>query len=118
MVEAKTPENITESFINMINYYGKFVPYLYDKLRPLQDATRKSKFKWTNTEEKAFKLIKKEIASPQNLADFEPDQKIKLVRDAAKKGIRAVLLHIYENIEKRPLRLHLECCVSQKKIIA
>jgi len=87
----------------MVNYYGKFVPNLSQILSPLYELQRSKVFKWTRQCEEAFKNIKSELASEKNLIHFNKDWKLKLVCDASKVGIGAVLLHVLPNGTEKPI---------------
>ena len=50
IMETKSPTSVTElkSYFGLLNYYGKFVPYLATILAPLHDLLQKNAaWKWT-----------------------------------------------------------------------
>ncbi|XP_039314523.1 uncharacterized protein K02A2.6-like [Solenopsis invicta] len=105
MLEAPKPKNVSEvkAFVGMVNYYGKFVPNLSQVLTPLYELQRSTTFKWTQQCEEAFNNVKSELASERNLVHFNKKWKLKLVCDASKVGIGAVLLHVLPDSTEKPI---------------
>ncbi|XP_039311136.1 uncharacterized protein LOC105203193 [Solenopsis invicta] len=105
MLEAPKPKNVSEvkAFVGMVNYYGKFVPNLSQVLIPLYELQRSTTFKWTQQCEEAFNNVKNELASERNLVHFNKKWKLKLVCDASKVGIGAVLLHVLPDSTEKPI---------------
>ncbi|XP_051165706.1 uncharacterized protein K02A2.6-like [Leptopilina boulardi] len=87
----------------MVNYYGKFVPHISQLLKPLYEAARREEFSWTSKEEEVFQQVKAEITSERCLVHFNPDLPIKLVCDASKDGVGAVLFHVFPNGLEKPI---------------
>lgn len=54
------PKNVSElrSFLGSINYYGKFIKNMAQKLRPLFTCLEKNNFNWTTECDKTFENIK------------------------------------------------------------
>lgn len=105
IVDAPKPKDVSEvkAFIGMVNYYGKFISNAIQLLHPLYQLLRNDTFKWTSRCDRAFKEVKQELASERNLVHFNKNWKIKLVCDASKIGIGAVLLHILPDGSERPI---------------
>lgn len=105
IIKAPRPNNTQEvqAFLGMVNYYGKFMPKLSDILNPLYKLLKLKTFKWEKECEDAFKLIKNEMSSEQFLAHFDPKLPIKIVCDASKYGIGAVLLHVFPDNSEKPI---------------
>lgn len=106
IVNAPRPSDQTgiKAFIGMVNYYGKFIPHLSSLLDPLYRLLRKDvTFEWSETCETAFIEVKNAILSEQNLAYFDPKLPLKLVCDASKIGLGAVLLHVFPDGLEKPV---------------
>ena len=104
--QAPTPKTVEqlESFLGMINYYGKFLPNLSTIAAPLNQLRHKNKsWKWGNQEEAAFQLLKKELVSTKILVHYDPTLPVKLDCDASSVGIGAVLSHQMKDGTKRPI---------------
>lgn len=55
--------------------------------------TRKeNKFEWTNVEEDSFQKLKRAIGSVETLANFDPSRKTRLIADASRVALGAVLV--------------------------
>ena len=70
ILAAKSPNNIEQlqSFMGMVNYYGKFIPKLSTIAAPLNDLRKKEvKWNWTKREEEVFNQLKKQLASAEVL---------------------------------------------------
>ena len=118
--QAPTPKTVEqlESFLGMINYYGKFIPNLSTIAAPLNQLWHKNKsWTWGNQEEAAFKLLKEELVSTKILVHYNPTLPVKLDCDASSVGIGAVFQerrkqfyigqansghYIFEHVEKEP----------------
>ena len=106
IVSAKTPENIEQlqSFLGMVNYYGKFIPNLSTIAAPLNRLRQKNvHWKWTEEEDKACKALKKLLGSAKVLVHYNPKLPLKLDCDASSVGIGAVLSHIQRDGSERPI---------------
>ena len=94
--QAPTPKTVEqlESFLGMINYYGKFIPNLSSIAAPLNQLRHKNRpWKWENQEETAFQQLKKALVSAKVLVHYDPTLPVKLDCDASATGIGAVLSH-------------------------
>ena len=61
IINAPGPKNLTElqSYLGLLNYYGKFIPNLSSNLQVLYKLLHKNtKFTWTRESEKCFKNSK------------------------------------------------------------
>ena len=104
--QAPTPKTVEqlESFLGMINYYGKFLPNLSTIAAPLNQLRHKNKsWKWGNQEEAAFQLLKRELVSTKILVHYDPTLPVKLDCDASSVGIGAVLSHQMKDGTERPI---------------
>lgn len=70
---APQPKNVTElqSFLGLVNYYGKFIPNISSVLYPLYQL------------QQAFKSIKKLIINDNVLTFFDPTKPIIISCDAS-----------------------------------
>lgn len=106
IVSAPKPNNVQEvqSFLGLVQFYGKFCPNLATIANPLNNLTKKdSKFIWSKDCEKSFQNIKKEICSPQVLIHYDPDLPVTLATDASPVGLGAVLSHKMSDGTERPI---------------
>ena len=104
--DAPAPENVTQlrSFLGLLNYYGKFLPNLSSSLRPLHDLLCKNqKWTWTAKHEEAFQAAKDSLQANSLLVHFDPDKPLILAADASDYGIGAVLSHVMEDGQERPI---------------
>ncbi|XP_046595336.1 uncharacterized protein LOC124294411 [Neodiprion lecontei] len=93
--DAPKPKDVSElrSFLGSINYYGRFIENMAQKLRALYECLEKDKFEWTEVCDKTFEKIKRELVSDKILAHFDPQKQTVLTCDASPYGISAVLAH-------------------------
>lgn len=106
IMKAPAPTNVSEvqSFLGLINYYRKFIPFMADTCAPLYTLLKKNtKFVWGKEAQEAFENVKEKMASSSVLAHFDPNVKVKLTVDASPKGVAAVLSHVYQNGKERPI---------------
>ena len=104
--QAPTPKNVTQlrSFLGLINYYSKFLPNLSTKLRPLYNLLLKNKrWTWTEQHDTAFKLAKEALQAVSVLAHYDSTKPLLLACDASEYGVGAVLLHILDTGEEKPI---------------
>ena len=104
--EAPTPKNVTQlrSFLGLINYYSKFLPNLSTKLRPLYNLLLKNKrWTWTEQHDMAFKLAKEALQADSVLVHYDSAKPLLLACDASEYGIGAVLSHILDTGEEKPI---------------
>ena len=104
--QAPAPKTVDqlESFLGMINYYGKFIPNLSTLAAPLNQLRQKNKpWKWESQEETAFKQLKEALVSTKILVHYDPMLPVKLDCDASSVGTGAVLLHQMKDGTERPI---------------
>ena len=93
-----------ESFLGMINYYGKFIPNLSTVAAPLNRLQQKeAPWKWGSEEAKAFQKLKKALVSARVLVHYDPKLPVKLDCDASSVGIEAVLSHVFPDGTEKPI---------------
>ncbi|XP_029158172.1 uncharacterized protein K02A2.6-like [Nylanderia fulva] len=101
------PTNTTQlrAFIGLVNYYGRFIEHLSDKMYPLNNLLKKNvKFNWSKECETAFRKIKVEFGSKKILVPFNPKLPLILAVDASPYGIGAVLSHMYPDGTERVIQ--------------
>ena len=104
--EAPKPKSITElrSFLGIINYYSKFLPHLSTKLSPLYSLLcKQARWSWGPEQDSAFQAAKQALQEDSLLVHFDSSKDIVLACDASQYGLGAVLSHILENGEERPI---------------
>ena len=82
------------SFLGMVGYYRRFLPHFATKAEPLTALTKKGlpeKVAWTETTERAFKILKKDLVQSVKLKNPDFSQTFLLQTDASNVGIGAVL---------------------------
>ncbi|XP_055918403.1 uncharacterized protein K02A2.6-like [Eupeodes corollae] len=100
------PTNVSEArtFLGLVNYYQKFLPKLACRLQPIYNLLKKDvKFYWSTECEEIFKQIKNEITSTKVLIPFDNKLPLFLATDASPNGLGAVISHIDEHQNERPI---------------
>ena len=95
ILNMKPPSNTSEirSFLGLVTYCGKFIPNFATITEPLRRLTRqKADFIWNGEQESAFSKIKIFISKAPVLLYSHTAFKTKIVADASKQGLGAVLL--------------------------
>ncbi|UYV61067.1 K02A2.6-like, partial [Cordylochernes scorpioides] len=91
-MEAPRSTKELKSFLGMVNYLGKFIPNLADKLQPLNSLlSTKNEWVWDEPQKKSFNLLKQELVSRPNFALFDPSRTTIVSADASSFGIGGVL---------------------------
>ena len=106
VMQAKSPTNVTElkSYLGLLNYYAKFLPNLATTLHPLHDLLQKDRpWKWTEACERAFVKSKKQLEDSPLLVHYDLKKSLWLACDASPYGVGAVISHVMENGEEKPI---------------
>ncbi|XP_036329901.1 uncharacterized protein K02A2.6-like [Rhagoletis pomonella] len=101
-----TPTNITElkRFLGMVNYLGKFIPFLSDLSQPLNELLRGNiAYQWDTPQETSFNKLKEMLIKAPVLKLYDPRHKTILSSDASSYGLGSVLLQVDENETLRPV---------------
>ena len=100
----KTPKTVRDvrSFLGTVNFYGKFIPNMADKRKPLNDLLKKNvRFNWNNECEKSFQDLKTSLISEPLLVRPNYNDTFVLTTDASDYAIGAVLTN--EKTTDRPI---------------
>jgi hypothetical protein len=90
-----TPKNVQDvrSFLELANFYRRFVPHFGHIAAPLSDLTRRNgkTFNWTEKQQRAFEDLKRMLTSSPILIPYNPDSETQLRTDASERDIGAVM---------------------------
>lgn len=103
---APCPMNVSElkSFLGLLNYYGQYLPNLSTTLQPLHELLRQeTSWEWTPKCETAFRSCKDQLSSDRVLVHYDTGKPLRLACDASAYGLGAVISHVFENGEERPI---------------
>uniref|UniRef100_A0A0N5C173 RNA-directed DNA polymerase n=1 Tax=Strongyloides papillosus TaxID=174720 RepID=A0A0N5C173_STREA len=95
ILNLKTPKSAAEvhTFIGKCLHYADYIKDASLKARPLYSLIKKGvKFRWTEIENKAFMLLKKELENITTLTLFDERKIVVLACDASEFGLGSVLL--------------------------
>ena len=99
-----------QQFMGLVGYYRRFLKDLSKIAGPLYKLTRKDKdtgktqpFEWTETQEKAFNIIKEMLISAEVMVYPDFNKQFFITTDAAKVGLGAVLQQKDENGKLKPI---------------
>ena len=104
--EAPPPQNLSElrAFLGLINYYSKFLPNLSSQLVPLYSLLNKGqKWHWGPQQTQAFQAAQTALQADTLLVHYDPSRPIVLSCDASQYGIGAVLSHVMDDKQDRPI---------------
>jgi len=86
-----------KAFLELINYYGKFLSNLSTTVAPLHKLLVKGvQWQWGEQQQQAFKIVKAQLASNNLLVHYDPELQLVLSCDASPYGVGAVLAHRFE----------------------
>lgn len=104
IVRVPRPCNVTElrSFLGIINFYGKFITKLSDRLVPLYELLKKNKH-WSPDCERSFTEIKGILSSAEVLAHYDPKKQLFVTCDASSRGVAGVLTQAGADGSERPI---------------
>lgn len=91
---AEKPTNMAEvrSFLGMANYSARFIRNFATLAAPLRALTKKdAKWKWTETEEKAFHAITNHLTDDTVMGYYKTQQETEVIVDASPVGLGAIL---------------------------
>ena len=80
------------SFLGAVNQFKNFIPSLASIRFPFRSILKKdAEWEWNKNHQKEFVQINKEIKNVVELSHFKRNQEIRIICDATKSGIGAVL---------------------------
>ena len=106
IADMPAPRDVKElqSLIGMINYYGKFLPFQANTMKPMYQLLKKeTKWCWTDECQKSLDTVKKQLSSSPVLVHYDPRLPITVASDASPYGVGAILSHVMPNGEERPV---------------
>ena len=112
--EVPVPENPTDlkSFLGLINYYRRFVPDMATLAHPLNRLLVENiPWKWSKQCQEAFVKLKGILQSAPLLAHYDPKKAVRLAVDSSSFGLGAVLSHVSEDGEEKPIAF-VSCTLS------
>ena len=95
-----TTKKLLRSFLGMVSFYRKFIPYASDLTSPLSDMLRKEvkePLTWNEKSTKNFDSLKHKLTSGPVLKLPDKDLTFVLRTDASNFGLGAVLFQYHEN---------------------
>ena len=106
VAEAPEPKRVAElrSFLEFVNYYGKFLPNFASIAAPLYDLLQKdAQWTWGKAQRVSFQGVQDLLKSSDLLVHFDPEKQLILACDAYSYGLVAVLSHRLEDGSERPI---------------
>ena len=94
ITQLKTPSNVTDirSFLGMTGFYRKFISKYAEICLPLTDLLKEDvPFKWGNTQETAFALLKKKLTTSPILSLPQQGLSFAVTCDASGRAISGIL---------------------------
>ena len=80
------------SLLGAVNQFNKFVPDLASICFPIRSILKKeAAWKWTEEHETSFKKVNEEVTKVAELTHFKRNKPLRIICDANKNGLRAVL---------------------------
>ena len=104
--KAPTPGKVSElrSFLGMVQYYHSFLPGLVTMLVPLHKLLQKGmQWEWTHDCQRAFEACKEGLTSDSLLVHYDLNRELRLACDTSSYGLGAVLSHIMDDGQERPI---------------
>ncbi|XP_061735502.1 uncharacterized protein K02A2.6-like [Nerophis ophidion] len=106
ITNAPEPTNVTElkSFLGLLNYYSRFLQNPSTVLKPLHNLLKKdSKWIWTVECAKVFEDAKQLLLQNKVLVHYNTRLPLRIACDASPYGVGAVISHVTEDGEERPV---------------
>ena len=106
LYNAPAPANQGElkSFLGLCTFMSRFIPNYSDKTAPLRELIKKNvQFKWGESQENAFKVLKTELSCNSVVSYFNPDKPCSLWVDASNFAIGGILLQPDKDGHPRPI---------------
>ena len=94
LLQLQPPKDVkeVETFIGLINYFGRMIPNYAAKTRCINELRQKDKsFKWTDDCQRAFQSLVDELTSEPLIQPYSLDKEVTLTTDPSEKTIGGVL---------------------------
>ncbi len=104
--KAPAPSNVSElrSFLGMVQYYHSFLPNLATNLAPLHELLKKNVlWEWTPECQRAYDVCKQSLTSDTLLVHYDLHRDLRLACDASSYGLGAVLSHVMDDGQEKPI---------------
>ena len=104
--ERLRPTNLKQlrSFLGAVNKFNKFIPNLALISHPFRSILKKdAEWEWNEKHENAFIKINEEIKNVVELTHFKRNKEIRIICDASKQGLGAVLQQRQDNSNWTPI---------------
>ena len=105
--KAPVSQNVSElrSFLGMVQYYHPFLPDLAITLAPLHELLKKGvHWTWTKECQQAYEACRQGLTSDSLLVHYDGNRELRrLVCDASSYGIGAVISHVMDDGQERPI---------------
>ena len=118
ILEWPTPRCVknVQKFLELVNYYRRFVKGFAEIARPLHRLVRKEeKWNWGIEQEKAFRRLKEIFMTEPMLATPDLDKKMRVKADALDYAMEGVLLMKCNNKRWRPVAYILKSLNNTKR---
>ena len=105
LMHAPAPRSVAElqSYLEMLNYYGKFIPQMATLLEPLYSLLRHGeKWLWAKKQEEAFRISKEKLCAAPVLVHYHPKWPVRVACDASPFGVGAILSHALPDGSEHP----------------
>ena len=99
---APPPKDVSEfrSFLEMVQYYSRFLPGLATTLAPLHQLLKKDvQWRWTGVEQRAYEKCKAGLSSDALLVHYDAKRDLRLPCDASS----YVISHVMDDGQERPI---------------
>ena len=93
----------SEVFSGSLNFCAKFIPNFASITSPLWDLTGDVEWKWTESEENAFREVKSCLTRAPVMAYFTPGLPTRIMTDASPVGLGAILEQGQSDREYQPV---------------
>ena len=105
-----------QRFLGMANFNRRFVSKYSEVCAPLTHLTsNKIPFKWRNTHQEAFDLIKKQLADAPGLTLPDWSREFHIRTDASGTAVGAVLYQTNDKGEEQPVAYHSKALAKSEK---
>ena len=106
ITNAPAAKSVSElkSYLDMINYYQKFLPNLSSVLAPLHELLcKENRWHWGKKQMQAFQKCKDFLKSTRLLVHYDSQKKLTLACDASQYGLGAVLSYRMDDDSEGPI---------------